>query len=107
RDAMSGFFLIRRDRLEGLETSASGFKIALELLVRAQPRSVGEVPYVFVGRTAGHSKMSTGEGLIFLRQLMALFAYQRRLGSEPIRRVELASSPAMPDRPAVLGKIRA
>ena len=37
RDPMSGFFLMRREHLEGFRTSVSGFKIGLELLVRTQP----------------------------------------------------------------------
>ena len=75
RDAMSGFFLIRRQRVRHLRTSARGFKIGLELLVRAEPRRVAELGYVFVGRTAGRSKMSVGEGLRFLRQLLTLSAH--------------------------------
>ncbi|HEY6212891.1 MAG TPA: polyprenol monophosphomannose synthase [Vicinamibacterales bacterium] len=73
RDAMSGFFLIRRRCLEELEASTLGFKVGLELLVRARLRRVGEIPYTFVGRTTGESKMSAGEGMIFLRQLAAFF----------------------------------
>ncbi|MCU1382160.1 MAG: hypothetical protein JWL71_857 [Acidobacteria bacterium] len=73
RDAMSGFFLIRRSQLEGFHTSVSGFKIGLELFVRSQPRRLAEVGYVFAGRTLGESKMSVGEGLGFLRQLRSLY----------------------------------
>ena len=51
RDAMSGFFLIRREHLDGFRTSVSGFKIGLELFVRSRPRRLAEVGYVFVGRT--------------------------------------------------------
>jgi len=58
RDAMSGFFLLRRDRARGFRTSTSGFKIGLELLVRADMRRVGEVDYEFVDREAGLSKMT-------------------------------------------------
>jgi dolichol-phosphate mannosyltransferase len=55
RDATSGFFLIRHDLARDVQISAGGFKICLKLLVRGRPRSVVEVPYVFVGRTAGES----------------------------------------------------
>lgn len=77
RDAMSGFFLIRRNHLENFRTSVSGFKIGLELFVRSQPRTLAEVGYVFVGRTAGESKMSLAEGTGFLRQLRSLYRDQR------------------------------
>ena len=73
RDAMSGFFLIRRSRLEGFETSVKGFKIGLELFVRSQPRRLAEVGYRFVGRTLGESKMSVAEGTGFLQQLLRLY----------------------------------
>jgi dolichol-phosphate mannosyltransferase len=77
RDAMSGFFLIRRARLDGFQTSVKGFKIGLELFVRSQPRRLAEVGYVFVGRTLGESKMSLGEGVGFLRQLIGLYRAAR------------------------------
>ena len=75
RDPMSGFFLLRRDRARPFDTPHRGFKIGLELLVRAHPRRVAEVGYVFVGREAGESKMSVKEGLMFLGQLLRLYAY--------------------------------
>ena len=72
RDATSGFFLIRRDLARDVRISAGGFKICLELLVRGRPASVVEVPYVFVGRTAGESKMNWKEALGYLKQLREL-----------------------------------
>jgi dolichol-phosphate mannosyltransferase len=72
RDATSGFFLIRRDLARDVRISAGGFKICLELLVRGRPASVVEVPYVFVGRTAGESKMNLKEALGYLKQLREL-----------------------------------
>ena len=78
RDATSGFFLIRRDLARGVTISAGGFKICLELLVRGRPASVVEVPYVFVGRTAGESKMNLKEALGYLQQLRDLQAPSSR-----------------------------
>jgi dolichol-phosphate mannosyltransferase len=72
RDATSGLFLIRREGIHGVRISAGGFKICLELLVRSRPGVVVEVPYVFVGRTAGESKMNLKEALGFLQQLRVL-----------------------------------
>jgi dolichol-phosphate mannosyltransferase len=77
-DATSGFFLIRRDLARGVKISAGGFKICLELLVRGRPASVVEVPYVFVGRTAGESKMNVKEATGFLKQLGDLRAFMRQ-----------------------------
>jgi dolichol-phosphate mannosyltransferase len=75
RDAMSGFFVIRRDHLDGFQTSVRGFKIGLELFVRSKPRRLAEVGYVFVGRSLGVSKMSFAEGWGFLNQLVGLYRH--------------------------------
>jgi dolichol-phosphate mannosyltransferase len=77
RDATSGFFLIRKDLAQGVRISAGGFKICLELLVRGRPSRVVEVPYVFVGRTAGESKMNLKEALGYLAQLRDLHRFRR------------------------------
>jgi dolichol-phosphate mannosyltransferase len=104
RDATSGFFLIRRDLARDVRISAGGFKICLELLVRGRPASVVEVPYVFVGRTAGESKMNTKEALGFLKQLVelrrfvashpALSQRHRQISPEELASQRLFSSPA-------------
>jgi dolichol-phosphate mannosyltransferase len=77
RDVTSGFFLIRRDLARGVTISAGGFKICLELLIRAAPKLVVEVPYVFTGRTAGESKMNLKEATGYLTQLRDLRAFKR------------------------------
>jgi len=83
RDATSGFFLIRRDVLTGVQIAAGGFKICLELLIRSPIRSVAEVPYEFVDRTTGESKMSTREAMGYLTQLRQLYAVRFFGGSKP------------------------
>jgi dolichol-phosphate mannosyltransferase len=103
RDAMSGFFLIRRDHLDGFRTSVSGFKIGLELFVRSRPRRLAEVGYVFVGRTMGVSKMSVTEATGFLQQLYALY---RHALAAPVRRPACVTVAAVQDRavsPSLLG----
>ena len=83
RDATSGFFLIRRELARGVRISAGGFKICLELLVRGRPDVVIEVPYVFVGRTAGESKMNVKEALGYLAQLRDLHRFERQHPAKP------------------------
>jgi dolichol-phosphate mannosyltransferase len=80
RDVTSGFFLIRRELAKGVTISAGGFKICLELLIRSEPKTVVEVPYVFKVRTAGASKMNVKEALGYLEQLRDLRAYRRSRG---------------------------
>jgi dolichol-phosphate mannosyltransferase len=74
RDATSGFFLIRRPAVEGVDIQSGGFKICLELLMRSRVQSVAEVPYVFVDRTVGKSKMTLREALGYFSQLRKLYA---------------------------------
>jgi len=61
-DPMSGFFMLRRDVLEGAlrRLSGQGFKILLDILA-SSPRSlrVRELPYNFRERQHGESKLDT------------------------------------------------
>jgi dolichol-phosphate mannosyltransferase len=77
RDATSGLFLIRKSLARGVQISAGGFKICLELLVRSRPASVVEVPYVFENRTAGESKMNLAEAMGYFAQLRDLHRFKR------------------------------
>jgi dolichol-phosphate mannosyltransferase len=56
KDPMSGFFILRRECIEGIRLQPQGFKILLEILVRGRIRSVVEVPFQFGLRHAGKSK---------------------------------------------------
>ncbi len=98
RDAMSGFFLIRRSHLDGFRTTVHGFKIGLELFVRSQPRRLAEIGYVFVGRSAGESKMSFAEGTGFMRQLTRL--YRDSLATPARRRPACVTIPTGQERAA-------
>ncbi len=73
RDATSGFFLIRREVAAGVTIQAGGFKICLELLVRAAPGRLVEMPFRFDDREAGESKMSAREAAGYLVQLRDLY----------------------------------
>jgi dolichol-phosphate mannosyltransferase len=71
-DPMSGFFLVRRNRLELSRLKPQGFKILLEVLVRARMLRVAEVPFDFGTRHSGESKASPLEGARYLGQLWNL-----------------------------------
>jgi dolichol-phosphate mannosyltransferase len=73
RDAASGLFLIRRDIASRVTIQAKGFKICLELLVRAWPIRLVEIPYRFEDREQGESKMSLREAAGYLVQLRNLY----------------------------------
>ena len=101
RDATSGLFLIKRDLARGVRIAAGGFKICLELLIRSRPATVVEVPYVFVGRTAGESKMNLKEALGYAAQLRNLWRFTRekpRL-KQDYRQIALDRPPGALTRP--------
>ncbi len=56
RDPLSGYLLLRREVLAGVELDPTGWKIGLDVLVRGRYGRVAEVPYVFHDRAAGKSK---------------------------------------------------
>ncbi len=82
RDPMSGFLAFRREvieRCEGLRPR--GFKIGLELMVRAGLRDVREVPIEFADRTRGQSKAGAGEAIRYLGDLARLYWFALALRS--------------------------
>jgi dolichol-phosphate mannosyltransferase len=74
RDPMTGFFLIRRECIKGIEFQPSGFKLLLEILVRARLRSVKEVPISFGLRAQGASKANFKVGWDYAKLLAGLYA---------------------------------
>ena len=68
-DPMSGFFVVRRDKVEALlpRLSGRGFKILFDLLSSSpEPLRAIELPFKFRPRTAGESKLGTGVVLDYL-----------------------------------------
>ena len=85
RDAASGFFLIRRSIAQGVAIKAGGFKICLELLVRAWPTRIVEIPYRFDDRELGESKMSFKEAAGYVFQLKDLLVVRLSTRGRPSR----------------------
>lgn len=79
RDSTSGFFAMRRalpDRC--MDLRPTGYKIGLELIVRARCRDVREVPIHFGARRSGESKLTVRQGLRFLEHLRRLYVFAMR-----------------------------
>jgi dolichol-phosphate mannosyltransferase len=73
-DPMSGFFMMRRDRLEEIAPRLSpvGFKILLDIAATGGERlAIAEQPYVFGARFDGESKFNAQIGVEFLGLLLA------------------------------------
>ncbi len=73
KDITSGYLLVKRSALQGVELDPIGFKIGLEVIVKARYGKAIEVPYVFTDRVAGESKLNQREILNYLKQLGRLY----------------------------------
>ena len=73
RDITSGFFLVNRRALDGVDLDPIGFKIGLEVIAKAHYGRAVEVPYVFTDRVAGTSKLNQNEIVNYLRQLGRIY----------------------------------
>lgn len=76
-DPMTGFFAVRGDVLERAPPlKPVGYKIALELMVRAPVGRVVEVPIQFGVREAGRSKTTMRQRVLYLKHLRRLALYR-------------------------------
>ena len=80
RDNTSGFFCIKKSALQGIELTPYGFKIGLEVFVKANFSKFREIPFVFVSREKGKSKLNIKSILLYLFQVLSLFIYQKKKG---------------------------
>jgi dolichol-phosphate mannosyltransferase len=77
KDPMSGFFALRRETFEGAQDlNPIGYKIGLELIVKARCEYIKEVPIHFSDRKLGESKLTLAQQLRYIQHLRRLFIYQ-------------------------------
>jgi dolichol-phosphate mannosyltransferase len=72
KDPMSGFFVLRRKCISGLDFQPTGFKLLLEILSRGHVTSVTEVPFKFAPRRQGKSKANLMTAVHYLSLLWRL-----------------------------------
>jgi len=77
KDNTSGFFCIRKKALEDAKLTPIGFKIGLEVFVKADIHSFKEIPYTFANRKKGESKLNLKPILEYLYQVLSLLFYKR------------------------------
>ncbi len=86
RDPMAGFFAIRKSTLEEAESlDPIGYKIGLELIVKARCRNVREVPIQFRDRLHGESKLTLKEQFNYLRHLKRLYEFKLGRLADPLK----------------------
>lgn len=76
KDSMSGFFFLKRSVIENVKLVPRGYKILLEILVRGNYKKVKEVPYTFLSRHVGKSKIGLEVYLDYVAQLINLYFYK-------------------------------
>jgi dolichol-phosphate mannosyltransferase len=91
-DPMSGFFFVRRECLNGIPFQQEGFKLLLEILVRARILSLKEIPFTFGRRHRGASKASLkvacDYGRLLARLYRARFTFRRTIPIDRLGRQE-------------------
>lgn len=89
-DPISGFFAFRRDLINHISFSTSGYKLLLELLVKADNTKVKEIPYTFTDRKAGSSKLDSEVILDYIKALLHLYAFKNSKSTAHKRKKEVS-----------------
>lgn len=71
-DPMSGYFMLRRGVIAGVELDPLGYKILIEVVARGKAPWIGEVGYVFRERVEGESKVTWRLYVQYLGHLLKL-----------------------------------
>jgi dolichol-phosphate mannosyltransferase len=82
RDPISGFFAFPRHIIENIRFDTYGYKLLLEILVKAKGVRVKEIPYTFIDRKSGESKLDNRVMLDYVKAVWYLYRYGRR--SKPV-----------------------
>jgi len=77
-DPISGFFAISRNAIENVNIDSAGYKILLEILVKVKGMKVKEIPYTFVNRKSGTSKLDITVVLDYIRSVWRLYRYGQK-----------------------------
>ncbi len=86
KDPVSGFFAFRRDIIHGIKFDAIGYKMLLEILVKTKGARVKEVPYTFINRRIGTSKLDTCVMFDYIRAVMRLYRYGKSMTQKERRK---------------------
>lgn len=75
KDPVSGFFFMKKDVIINTTLNPKGFKILLEILVKGKYTTIKEIPFIFVDRKEGKSKMTTKEIYNYINDLSSLYIF--------------------------------
>lgn len=92
KDPISGFFAISRNVIENVSIDSLGYKILLEILVKVKGIRVKEIPYTFVNRKSGSSKLDLSVALDYIRSVWRLYRFGQKTRNKQKTEVEKRSS---------------
>lgn len=72
KDPMSGLFMFDRKVVADANLQPLGYKILLEILMEGRYQKVTEVPFTFVTRDEGESKLNTRQQIEYIKHLYSL-----------------------------------
>lgn len=72
RDPMSGFFMLKRQVIADADLKPIGYKVLLEILMAGEFGKVVEVPYTFIARSRGESKLNARQQIDYLKHVYSL-----------------------------------
>ena len=78
RDPMSGFFVFKKNIVNDLKFDAIGYKLLLEILVKAKGIKIQEVPYTFTNRKLGSSKLELSTITNYVKSVWKLYRYGKK-----------------------------
>jgi dolichol-phosphate mannosyltransferase len=81
-DPMSGFLAMRREQISFPSLNPTGYKIALELIVKCNVARPVEVPIHFTDRKLGTSKLTLKQQLLYVQHLRRLYMHKFATGLE-------------------------
>lgn len=74
-DPLSGYYLLRREVIGGIELRPTGFKTLIEVLARGRVKTIAECPYAMQKWRRGTSNVRLRDWVEYLKQLNRLRAY--------------------------------
>ncbi|MBD2297619.1 glycosyltransferase [Nostoc sp. FACHB-190] len=81
-DPMSGYFMVRRRCIAGVQLNPVGYKILLEVIARGNVAEIAEVGYVFCERKQGESKVTWKQYVEYLHHLLRLRLTTKQVGQK-------------------------
>jgi len=72
KDPMTGYFMFKRDKINGINLRPIGYKILLELIVMGKFSNIIEIPFTFAERFGGESKLRFSQQIDYLKHVISL-----------------------------------